>query len=70
MHNTHAAFKDTYRDRQVFPITKQSFEMLHGIFLQGLSTYRLTVLKKRRDRDIKDGGNKQTMPQVKLKPVK
>lgn len=44
--------------------------MLHGIFLQGLSTYRLNVKKKRRDRDNKDGENKQTMPQVKLKPVK
>lgn len=53
MHNTHAAFKDTYRDRQVFPITKQSFEMLHGIFLQGLSTYRLTVLKKEETETLK-----------------
>lgn len=53
MHNTHAAFKGTYRDRQVFLITKSSFEMLHGIFLQRLSTYRHTVLKKKDETETK-----------------
>lgn len=39
LHSAHASLRHTQRDREVFLMTESSFEMLHEVFSEGVSTY-------------------------------